>query len=343
MQEELVIVILNYNTRAHLATYLPSVVQHSKGYRIVLVDNGSPDDSVEYARRHFPEVELLVLPQNYGFAAGYNEALKQIEGAIYLMLNSDVEVTANWIEPVLELMRRDPDVAIAQPKILAWTDKTRFEYAGAAGGWIDALGYPFCRGRIFGHVEEDRGQYDAVQSCFWASGAAFFIRAELYHNLGGFDGDYFAHNEEIDLCWRVKRAGYKVVCAPQSTVYHLGGGTLEYESPRKVFLNFRNSLFSLLKNAPAAQLFLLIPARLLLDGVAALRFALKGQFRAIRSILQAHGSFYRNFSATLEKRRRIYQLIAQYRIGPENKDGIFRGSIVFRHYIRRVKEFGQLF
>jgi GT2 family glycosyltransferase len=247
------------------------------------------------------------------------------------------------MEPVLSAMHADPKMAIAQPKILAWRDKTRFEYAGACGGWIDNLGYPFCRGRIFGHSEIDAGQYDTPQECFWAAGAAFFIRADLYHQFGGFDGDYFAHNEEIDLCWRIKRAGYSVWCIPQSVVYHLGGGTLEYENPRKVYLNFRNSLFTLLKNESVAKLCWLIPARLVLDGLAGARFAAKGQFRAILAIIRGHFSLYRQFGETLRKRRAVAQMIQQYGVGPANRAGIYRWSIVLAHYLRRIKRFSQLF
>ncbi len=336
------IVILNYNTRRHLAEYLPSVVAHSAGARVIVADNGSPDDSVAFLRSTYPAVEVLDLQRNHGFAQGYNEALKQVQADIYVILNSDVEVAPGWLEPVLDAMHKDARIGIAQPKILAWNDKTRFEYAGAAGGWIDTLGYPFCRGRIFSHSEMDRGQYDQPQACFWAAGAAFFIRAELYHAFGGFDGDYFAHNEEIDLCWRVKRAGYSVWCIPQSVVYHLGGGTLEYLSPRKVFLNFRNSLYTLLKNEPAGKLCWLLPARLLLDALAAARFAAKGQFRAIGAILQAHFSFYGSWGKTLRKRREAAQIIEKQRIGPDDKAGVFPGSIVFTHYARRVKEFSKL-
>ncbi|MCC6459514.1 MAG: riboflavin biosynthesis protein RibF [Saprospiraceae bacterium] len=336
------IVILNYNTRRHLAEYLPSVLAHSGGARVIVADNGSPDDSIAFLREQYPQVEILDLQQNYGFAQGYNEALRQVHSAFYVVLNSDVEVTSGWMEPVLDAMRANPRIAIAQPKILAWRDKTRFEYAGAAGGWIDYLGYPFCRGRIFSQNEEDQGQYDTPQECFWAAGAAFFIRAELYHSFGGFDGDYFAHNEEIDLCWRLKRAGYQVWCFPDSVVYHLGGGTLEYESPRKVFLNFRNSLFTLLKNEPAAKLCWLLPARFLLDGLAGLRFALKGQFRAIWAIVEAHFSFYKHWGLTLRKRRQIAKAIEKQGIGPENCSGIYGGSIVFAHYARRIKQFSKL-
>jgi GT2 family glycosyltransferase len=246
------------------------------------------------------------------------------------------------MEPVLEAMRENPNIAVAQPKILSWNDKRRFEYAGASGGWIDYLGYPFCRGRIFSQNEVDDGQYDTPQECFWAAGAAFFIRADLYHAFGGFDGDYFAHNEEIDLCWRLKRAGYAVWCFPGSVVYHLGGGTLEYESPRKVFLNFRNSLFTLLKNEPGAKLLWLLPARFLLDGLAGVRFFLKGQFRAIWAIVRAHFSFYENFGKTLQKRRSIEQIIEKKRISSPNKQGVYPGSIVFAHYARRIKLFSKL-
>lgn len=336
------VVILNYNTRRHLEQFLPSVVDNSPGAHIVVADNGSPDDSIAFLKTNYPQVEVLDLQQNYGFAEGYNQALSKVKAGIYVILNSDVEVTPGWMEPVLEAMQKDPSMAIAQPKILAWQEKNRFEYAGASGGWIDALGYPFCRGRIFSQREEDKGQYDTAQECFWAAGAAFFIRADLYHAFGGFDGDYFAHNEEIDLCWRLKRAGFSVWCIPQSVVYHLGGGTLEYENPRKVFLNFRNSLYSLLKNQPARKLLWLIPARFLLDGLAGARFAAKGQFRAIWAIVRAHFSFYAHFRHTVRKRFAAAETIDQHKVRPQNRSGIYPGSIIVAHYLRRVKEFSKL-
>lgn len=341
------IVILNYNTRRHLQQFLPSVLANSPGARVIVADNGSPDDSLAVLRAEFPEVEILDLKVNYGFAQGYNEALKQVEAEIYVILNSDVEVAPGWLEPVLEAMKKDPGIAVAQPKILQWepdvqTKKARFEHAGAAGGWLDMLGYPFCRGRIFSQREEDNGQYDTPQACFWAAGAAFFIRAEQYHQFGGFDGDYFAHNEEIDLCWRLKRAGYSVWCFPESVVYHLGGGTLEYENPRKVFLNFRNSLYSLLKNEPWEKLLWLIPARFLLDGLAGARFAAKGQYRAIWAIVRAHFSFYGTFRKTLKKREAVVKMIKNYGVGPEDTSGIYPASIIITHYFRRVKEFSKL-
>lgn len=341
--ERVAIVILNYNTRKHLETFLPSVLLHSQGARIIVADNGSPDDSLDFLSRHYPGVEILDLHRNYGFAQGYNEALKQVEADVYVLLNSDVEVTPNWIPPILDAMRADPSIGVAQPKILAYNNKERFEYAGAAGGWVDILGYPFCRGRLFNHVEVDSGQYNRPEPCFWASGAAFFIKADLFHDMGGFDGDYFAHNEEIDLCWRLKRAGYGVWCIPQSVVYHLGGGTLEYNNPRKVFLNFRNSLFTLLKNEPAVKLLWLIPSRLVLDGAAGLMFLSRGQWGAIRAIVRAHFSFYNHFRALLRKRKATSQSIVEHRRGPAAMEGVYKGSIVWQHYLRRVKEFKKLF
>lgn len=367
-KSDVAIVILNYNTRRHLEQFLPSVVANSTGARIIVADNGSPDDSVEFLLHKYPEVELIDLQQNWGFAEGYNQALRQVKAEIYVILNSDVEVAPGWLDPVLDAMKKDPTIAVAQPKILAWKENKspatsqpvtnqpatsqpatshqspthQFEYAGAAGGWIDRLGYPFCRGRIFSQREEDRGQYDEPQECFWAAGAAFFIRADLYHAFGGFDGGYFAHNEEIDLCWRLKRAGYGVWCIPQSVVWHLGGGTLEYENPRKVFLNFRNSLYSLLKNEPWGKLLWLIPARVLLDGLAGARFAVKGQFRAIWAVVRGHFSFYNNFGKMLQKRREMAQIIEKQKIAPKNKKGVYPGSIIIAHYLRRVKVFSKL-
>ncbi|MBK8554963.1 MAG: riboflavin biosynthesis protein RibF [Lewinellaceae bacterium] len=342
-EDQVAIVILNYNTRQHLETYLPSVVEHSGQARIIVADNGSPDDSVAFLEREYPNVEIIRLPENHGFAQGYNEALSKIDAKIYVLLNSDVEVTASWLEPILSRMSRHRDMAVAQPKVLDWRDKGRFEYAGAAGGWIDILGYPFCRGRLFNERELDEGQYDEPQPCFWAAGAALFVRAELFHAIGGFDGSYFAHNEEIDLCWRLKRAGYSVWCIPESVVYHLGGGTLEYDKPRKVFLNFRNSLFSIYKNEPVWVLVWLIPLRLVLDGVAGLLFASQKKWGAVKAILQAHFSFYQQIPSLTRTRKKDNKAIQKYRRSLSvNKDGIYRGSVVFEHYLLRKKRFDQI-
>lgn len=343
--KEVAIVILNYNTRAHLATYLPSVVKFNPGARIIVADNGSPDDSVSFVHHYYPQVEIIDLQSNWGFAEGYNRALAQVEAKYYVILNSDVEVTAGWMEPILSALEADPTIAVAQPKILAEQQRDRFEYAGAAGGWIDTLGYPFCRGRIFNHVEQDIGQYDSPQACFWASGAAFFIRASLFQKFGGFDADYFAHNEEIDLCWRLKRAGYSVWCFPKSTVYHLGGGTLGYQSPRKTYLNFRNSLFTLIKNESTGKLLWLIPARFVLDGVAAAMFLTKRQTRNIKAIWDAHIAFYKGFRNVLQKRKSVAAIVAENKLPGKKADqsGVYRGSIVFAHYLRRIKEYGEIY
>lgn len=290
MQSELAIVILNYNTCHLLNTYLPSVVKYSEGHRIIFVDNASKDDSVNFVKQVFPQIEVIQLQENFGFTGGYNRALKQIDAKYYCLLNTDVEVTQGWIEPIINLMQSDEKIAVCQPKLLSYTEKNKFEYAGAAGGFIDYLGYPFCVGRIFDKIEEDKGQYDQIREIFWASGAAFFIRSELYHAFGGLDENYFAHFEEIDLCWRLKNAGYKIYCNPNSTVYHLGGGTLNKTSPFKTYLNFRNSLLTLYKNLPQNKVDSILRKRRILDFVAALTFLFKrnGEFS---SVMKAYKDF----------------------------------------------------
>ena len=338
------IVILNYNGIEHLYDFLPSVIKTTyPNHEIIVADNGSTDDSVKLLKDHFEDVTLIEMKENYGFAKGYNEALKQVESDYYVLLNSDVEVEANWIEPIIKLLEKDATVGACQPKIRAYTDKKRFEYAGAAGGWIDNLGYPFCRGRIFDQTEIDEGQYDQMQEIFWASGAALFIRSKIFHALGGFDGDYFAHSEEIDLCWRIKRAGFKIVVEPKSVVYHLGGGTLNYVSPNKTFLNFRNSLFTLLKNEERSRLFWLIPTRLLLDGVAAMLFLTQRKFSHITAILKAHFSFYKNFSK-MRKKRNIHQdQIDKISISSTpNLRGRYGGSLIWQYYVKGKKKFKNL-
>jgi GT2 family glycosyltransferase len=290
MQSELAIVILNYNTCHLLNTYLPSVVKYSEGHRIIFVDNASKDDSVNFVQENYPQIEVIQLEENFGFTGGYNRALKQIDAKYYCLLNTDVEVTQGWIEPIINLMQSDEKIAVCQPKLLSYTEKNKFEYAGAAGGFIDYLGYPFCVGRIFDKIEEDKGQYDQIREIFWASGAAFFIKSELYHQLGGLDENYFAHFEEIDLCWRLKNEGYKIYCNPNSIVYHLGGGTLNKTSPFKTYLNFRNSLLTLYKNLPQNKVDSILRKRKILDFIAALTFLLKrnGEFS---SVIKAYKDF----------------------------------------------------
>jgi len=337
------VVILNFNGKHHLENFLPSVCASVyEGVEIWVADNASTDDSISFLQENYPNIKLVQLPENYGFAEGYNQALTQVEADYYVLLNSDVEVTPNWIRPIIDLMKNDPKIAAAQPKILAHSDKHLFEHAGAAGGWMDNLGYPFCRGRILFQREADEGQYDDAQEIFWASGAAMFVRANLYHEAGGLDGDFFAHMEEIDLCWRLKQLGYSVVAQPASVVYHVGGGTLDIENPRKAFLNFRNSLFTLVKNETVGRLLWLIPARLLLDGVAAARFLTEGKFRHIWAILRAHFHFYFNIFKTLKKRKNIRKLISQKKIGTANTKGIYKGSIVWSFFIKNKKTFSQI-
>lgn len=290
MQSDLAIVILNYNTCHLLNTYLSSVVKHSKDCRIIFVDNASKDESVKFVRENYPQIEVIQLDKNYGFTGGYNRALKQINAKYYCLLNTDVQVTENWIQPIINLMESDETIAVCQPKLLSFLEKNKFEYAGAAGGYIDYLGYPFCAGRVFDTIEEDKGQYDKVREVFWASGAAFFIKADLYHAFGGLDENYFAHFEEIDLCWRLKNAGYKIFYNPNSIVYHLGGGTLNKTSPFKTYLNFRNSLLTLYKNLPQDKVDSVLRKRKVLDFIAALTFLVKrnGEFS---SVIKAYKDF----------------------------------------------------
>ena len=338
------VVILNYNGRAYLEQFLPSVLASTyPNFELIIADNGSTDGSLSFLAEHYPSVRRIDLRDNHGFAQGYNLALRLIEAPYYILLNSDVEVSPGWIEPIIELMERDQSVGACQPKILSYHNRENFEYAGASGGWLDTLGYPFCRGRIFAVTEKDTGQYDKPEEIFWATGAAFFVRSQLFHALEGFDGDYFAHSEEIDLCWRMKRAGYKVMVQPQSAVYHVGGGTLSYNTPRKVYLNFRNSLFTLMKNEEATRLAWLIPLRVVLDGLAGVLFLSQGKFQHIRSIIAAHWAFFPHLNRTWKKRRHIRELIQKVSISPSpNLSGRYKGSIVWQYYARRKHFFKNL-
>ena len=289
------VVILNWNGVGMLQKFLPKVVEYSanQGVEICVADNASTDDSVSFLKTHFPDVRLIVLDKNYGFADGYNKALLQVEAEYVVLLNSDVEVTPHWLEPLVEYMYAHPEVAACQPKIRSERNKEYFEYAGAAGGYLDKYGYPFCRGRIFEVVEKDEGQYDAIRPIFWATGAALFIRLKDYQETGGLDGRFFAHMEEIDLCWRLRSRGRGIVCIPQSVVYHVGAATLKKENPRKTFLNFRNNLLMLYKNLPEKDLKRVMFVRGILDGVAAVVFLLKGEKEAAKAVFQARKEFKR--------------------------------------------------
>lgn len=338
------IVILNYNGLSHLKVFLNKALKTAyPKLQVIVADNASTDQSLEFLAERFPEVPTIQLAENHGFAKGYNEALQQVKADYYVLLNSDAEVTPGWLDPIIELMERDSTVAACQPKIKDQNRPEYFEYAGASGGLLDYLGYPFCRGRIFAITEKDQGQYEDTAEIFWASGAAMVIRARLFHAVGGFDPDYFAHAEEIDLCWRLKRAGYKIMVRPRSTVFHVGGGTLNYNTPYKTYLNFRNTLFTLLKNESAGKLLWLLPARLLLDGLAGVLFLTQGKWDHIRSILRAHRSFYANFQKTLKKRKQYEELIQKISISDQpNLNGQYPGSIVWKYYGRGVHHYNNL-
>jgi GT2 family glycosyltransferase len=337
--QKLAVVILNWNGRNHLEEFLPSVVKHSADFEIVLVDNASTDDSVSFLKGNYPEIKLVFNTENGGFAKGYNEGLEQIKDQYeyYVLLNSDVEVTENWISPVLSLLESDESIAGCQPKVLSYKRKNFFEHAGAAGGFIDKNGYPFCRGRIFSEVEEDKGQYNTTTEIFWATGACMFVRANKFHELGGFDADYFAHMEEIDLCWRMKINGLKLFYCAESTVYHLGGGTLDYMSPRKVYLNFRNSLYTLYKNYQGKYLFFKIFWRTTLDYIAFWMFVFKFDFKSAKEVMRAQIHFIKHIKQSKAKRKQIKSTSTTY-----NETGVFDKSIVFSFFLFGKKKFSDL-
>lgn len=318
------VVILNYNGKKFLEEFLPSVINHTDGYEIIIADNASTDDSVAFLKASYPSVRTIQLSNNQGFAGGYNAALKSIEAEYYVLLNSDVEVSTNWIRPIIDLMESDISIAACQPKIRSYHQKTHFEYAGAAGGYIDWLGYPFCRGRVFDSYEEDKAQYDDTQEIFWATGACMFVRAKVFHELGGFDANFFAHMEEIDLCWRMKNAGYRIMYHAASVVYHVGGGTLHKSNPRKTFLNYRNGLAMLYKNLPSNKLFSTILLRLILDGVSGIKLLLDGSFADFLAVIKAHFAFY----AMIPKLERK---------APKQVNHIYQKSIVWEYFVKKQK------
>jgi riboflavin kinase/FMN adenylyltransferase len=344
VKKKIAIVILNYNGVEYLDEFLESVIFNTGiPVRIIIADNASTDNSVDFINQNFPEVEIYELSHNYGFSMGYNRVMKSIKEVEYVVfLNSDVEVTEGWLEPVIEIMEKDKTIAIAQPKILAFSEKQYFEYAGAAGGYLDRLAYPFCRGRIFDTTEKDLGQYDDNKEVFWASGAAMVMRKNVFSELKGFDPDFFAHQEEIDLAWRVKRCGYKVMAVGGAKVYHVGGGTLSYVNPKKTYLNFRNNLIMLLKNDSKRNILWKFPLRLLLDGIAALKFIFEGKTGSVLAILQAHLYVYFNILRVARKRQKYNRLIEKARIDKPRKEGFYRGFIVYDYYIRSVQKFSDL-
>jgi GT2 family glycosyltransferase len=330
------IVILNWNGRRYLEKFLPSVLSSTySNFRVIIADNASTDDSIPFLRSYYPLVEVIELPKNFGFSKGYNDALKMIKSDYYVLLNSDVEVPPAWIEPVIELMEQDKTIGACQPKLLLYDDRSLFEYSGASGGWLDHLGYPFARGRIFDVCEIDKGQYDETAPVFWASGAAMFVRAELYHGLGGLDEYFFAHQEEIDFCWRLQRAGYKVYCCPRSVAYHVGGGTLPKGNSRKVFLNFRNNLIMMAKNMGTGEAFWKISLRLVLDTVSAFKSLFAGEGSYFLAVFRAHLAFFRWWWVVGRGEDRLPR-------GKVNLRGYLKKSVVWAHFVSGRKTFSEI-
>lgn len=337
---KIAVVILNWNGIDYLRQFLPAVVERSKlpDVEIIVADNASTDGSVEMMRVEFPNIRMILLEKNYGFAGGYNKALQQVDAEYFVLLNSDVEVAADWLKPMLQYMEAHPETAACQPKILSWYRKSYFEHAGASGGFIDFLGYPFCRGRVLAECEIDAGQYDDIQEIFWATGACLMIRSSVYIEVGGLDDEFFAHMEEIDLCWRIKSRGMGIVCVPESKVFHVGGGTLNVESPRKTYLNFRNNLLLLYKNLPEYSLNHVLFVRWFLDYVAAFQLIVTGKPRNGLAVFTARRDFIRMKKNFSEKRKtnlsstRI-QMIPQ----------ILNKSIIFNYYLKGIKKYSGLF
>lgn len=332
------IVILNWNGVKMLTRFLPNVLDYSRDEAVVYVaDNASTDNSLEVLKRHFPEVRLIVLDKNYGFADGYNRALEQIEAEYYVLLNSDVEVSHHWLTPLTEFMDNNPDVAACQPKLLSEGNRDAFEYAGACGGFLDRYGYPFCRGRIFDTIENDNGQYDYESEILWATGACMMVRSADFRQAGGFDARFFAHSEEIDLCWRLRLMGRKIFCVPDSYVYHIGGGTLPKNNPMKTYLNFRNNLTMLYKNLPDEELRSVMRMRALLDYVAAMQALVSGRIGDFKAIINGRRAFkawlpeYREIRAGIQSKRTV-----------DSVTGIYRHSILWQYYAKGHRKYSDL-
>ena len=330
------IVILNWNGKNWLQKFLPFVIASTyTNKQIIVADNASTDDSIVFLKEFFPEIKILINPINEGFAKGYNTALKQVKSDYYVLLNSDVEVTPGWIEPIIYLMENDKTIAACQPKLLDYKNRNNFEYAGACGGWLDAYGYPFSRGRIFDILEEDNGQYNNAQACFWASGAALFVKAGVYHKIGGLDEYFFAHQEEIDFCWRAQLAGYKIYVQPASVVYHVGGGTLATGNNLKTFLNFRNNLIMLVKNLPLSTCIVTISLRMILDAIAAWKGLLTGNSGFFIAIFKAHVYFFKWIF--LNQSSSIFPLVKSTKL-----EGFYASSIVWQHFVKKKTKFSEI-
>ncbi|MFC6999315.1 glycosyltransferase family 2 protein [Rufibacter roseus] len=331
------VVILNWNGRHWLEQFLPNVLQNSPEAEVIVADNASTDDSVSFLQQQLPQVRLIQLSENYGFCEGYNQTLKQVQATYYVLLNSDVEVTPHWLSPMVQLLEGNSSIAACQPKIKSFHQRTHFEYAGAAGGFLDAYGYPFCRGRLFGTLEEDKGQYDDVLPVFWATGACLFVRSNAYWQAGGLEKKFFAHMEEIDLCWRLQNLGLQIYYQGRSTVYHVGGGTLPKANPRKTFLNFRNGAALLYKNLSDQELNRVLYKRLVIDGIAAAQFFFKGDIKQVQAVWQAHRAFFRMKKYLDQKRKEVPQKKHTTQLS-----GWYRKSVVWQYFVKGKKEFGQL-
>lgn len=333
------VVILNWNGRVLLEKFLPVVLKNSahEGVEVIVADNASSDDSLLFLQESFPSVRVIQLDKNYGFAGGYNHALKQIEADYFVLLNSDVAPEKDWLPPLIQAMDEQPYLGACMPKVRAYNEPDKFEYAGAAGGYIDVFGYPFCRGRILDQIETDEGQYNEPLSVFWATGAALMIRAELYNETGGLDESFFAHMEEIDLCWRLKNRGYTIKVLPAAEVLHVGGATLSQQSARKAFLNFRNNLVMMVKNMHGSRLLPVLFIRMVLDGIAGLHFITKGEFNFFMAVLKAHFSFYGRLPKVLKQRKEL----APFRLKKQHKE-IYPQSIIWAYYLKGVRKFSEL-
>ena len=337
--KKIAIVILNWNGIGYLRMFLGTIIRFSLNddTGVCVADNGSTDGSAEWVAESFSMVRLIRFDRNYGFAEGYNRALDQIDSEYVVLINSDIEVTEGWLDPLAAYMDANPRAAACQPKILSYYNRDFFEHAGAAGGFIDKYGYPFCRGRILDRAERDEGQYNNQSDIFWSSGACMIVRRDMWMRCGGFDSDFFAHMEEIDLCWRFSRAGYSIGFVPDSRVYHIGGGSLQYDSPFKIYLNFRNSLYLLYKNLPGNRLFLVMFIRKVMDGLAAAVFLVQGKFSFFSAVFRAHVSYYKSAAKLREKREAVM------RLGDDHTDElIMNKSIVFEFYVRGIKTYSRL-
>ncbi|KQC00930.1 glycosyltransferase family 2 protein [Pedobacter sp. Hv1] len=336
MEPSVAVVILNWNGKKLLEQFLPSVVETEyPNLQIIVGDNASTDDSIAFVKTHYPQVTIIENEQNYGFAGGYNHILAKVEADYFILLNSDVEVPKNWVKPVIELMQQDERIAVAQPKIKWQLQKAQFEYAGAAGGFIDQYAFPFCRGRVFDTVENDENQYNNSIDIFWASGAAFFIKSKAWQQVNGLDEDLFAHMEEIDLCWRLKNLGYRIVCCTAAEIYHLGGGTLNANNPYKTYLNFRNNLIIMQKNLPKGEAYVRVFIRMWFDLSAWFQFLIKGKPQFTWAISKAHFHFLKQLGKTAQKR-------TETQIPMNALSGVYQGSIVWAYFVKGIKKFSQL-